>query len=338
MKLFVHAPNVHQGGGAVLLENLLESSSTFSLVAQLDERLRTSFQSSSAEISRVRSTPWSRLRAEWHLRKLTVRDKLICFGNLPPLFGSPADVYVYLQNRLLIENSSLHQYPWRTRLRLIIERWWVRLRATNRTRFIVQTPSMAQLVLETLGADAWILPFGPVMPQVDVKRNANTVDFVYVASGEPHKNHRRLVEAWCILRENGLRPSLVLTISIENEPELAEWIRAQAEHRDLHIELLGMLDRRHIQDLYLHSRCQIYPSLLESYGLPLVEAVSCGIPVIASERDFVRDVCTPIQTFDPESAVSISRAVMRFLGTPDRTHRQLTATEFLSKLCAESPM
>ncbi len=338
MKLFIHAPNVHQGGGAVLLKNLLEGSSTFPVVAQLDERLRTSFQSSSAEISRVRHTPWSRLRAEWHLRKLTAGDKLICFGNLPPLFGSPAEVFVFIQNRLLIENSSLDQYPLRTRLRLIIERWWVRFRATNRIQFIVQTPSMGQLVLETLGANAWILPLGPTMPQVDVQRNENTVDFVYVASGEPHKNHKRLVEAWCILRENGLRPSLVLTISIENEPQLAGWIKAQAEQRDLHIELWGVQDRSQIKDLHLHSRCQIYPSLVESYGLPLVEAVSCGIPVIASERDFVRDVCTPIQTFDPESALSISRAVMRFLGTPDRPHRQLTATEFLSKLCPESPM
>lgn len=338
MKLFIHAPNIHQGGGAVLLKNLLECSSTLPLVAQLDERLHISFQSGNVQLLRVRCTIWSRLRAEWNLRKLNPKDKLICLGNLPPLFGSYAEVFVFIQNRLLVEDSLLEQYPWRIRFRLRLERWWLRLRGTNRIQFIVQTQSMAQLVLDTLGSSAWILPFGPTMPQADMKKNAHTVDFVYVASGEPHKNHRKLVEAWCILRKNGIRPSLVLTISKENEHQLAEWIKAQSEQHDLHIELWGRQDRRQIQSLYLHSRCQIYPSLLESYGLPLVEAVSCGIPVIASERDFVRDVCTPIQTFDPESAVSISRAVMRFLGTPDRHHRQLTSTEFLSKLCAESPI
>jgi glycosyltransferase involved in cell wall biosynthesis len=337
MKLFIHAPNVHQGGGAVLLMSLLEGASTLPFGAQLDERLHISISSGNAEILRVRPTLWSRLLAEWYLRKLTAEDKLICFGNLPPLFGSPAEVFVFIQNRLLIDYCSLGDNPWRTRLRLYIERWWVRHRATNRIQFIVQTASMAQLITETLGTNAWIMPFGPTMPQVDVKKNINMFDFVYVASGEAHKNHKKLVEAWCILRENGLRPSLVLTISIETEPDLAEWIRAQSEQRDLHIELRGMQDREKLQELYLHTRCQIYPSLLESYGLPLVEAVSIGIPIIASERDFVRDVCTPIQTFDPESALSISRAVMRFLGTPDLPHRQLTSMEFLTRLCVESP-
>ena len=63
-----------------------------------------------------------------------------------------------------------------------------------------------------------------------------------------------------------------------------------------------------------NSNALIYPSLTESLGIPLLEAKSLDIPIVASELDYVRDISSPIQTFDPKSSISISRAVKRFLG------------------------
>jgi glycosyltransferase involved in cell wall biosynthesis len=57
----------------------------------------------------------------------------------------------------------------------------------------------------------------------------------------------------------------------------------------------------------------IYPSTFESFGLPLIEARQAGLPVLASELDYVRDILDPEQVFDPESAISIARAVKRFI-------------------------
>jgi hypothetical protein len=53
-----------------------------------------------------------------------------------------------------------------------------------------------------------------------------------------------------------------------------------------------------------------------------------GLPILAPELDYVRDVCVPIQTFDPHSPVSIARAVKRFLGQPDPTVELSTPAEF----------
>jgi glycosyltransferase involved in cell wall biosynthesis len=72
----------------------------------------------------------------------------------------------------------------------------------------------------------------------------------------------------------------------------------------------------------------IFPSILESFGLPLVEASLMGLPIISSELDYVRDVCVPVQTFDPHSPVSIARAVKRFLCLPISTVELHTAEEF----------
>jgi glycosyltransferase involved in cell wall biosynthesis len=332
MSLFIHAPNVHQGGGAILIKELLDSLGNEVVVAQLDERLILPSIPPGIRVVRVRHSLLSRIRAEWRLRGLIARDRLICFGNLPPLFGSPADTFVFIQNRLLVEDISTSCYPWKVKLRLFVERIWLRLRKTSQTKFIVQTPTMAQLVFINIGVKAYVLPFSPHVSYVNESISAKKFDFVYIASDEAHKNHKTLIEAWCILRVAGIRPSLVLTISMDSNPKLASWIESMAIEHDLDIQLKGVIDHAKVLELYSQSNCQIFPSLFESYGLPLVEGEYCGIPVIAPERDYVRDICIPIQTFDPESAVSISRAVMRFLGKSDSPQRPLTAAEFYEKL------
>lgn len=329
MRLIIHAPNVHQGGGRVLLSALLEGSVNVLHAAQLDQRFPAANTENHVFV-RVRPTFWSRLKAEWRLRSAGEDDTVLCFGNLPPLFGTPGRGYVFLQNRLLLDGSSLASYPWKARLRLTVERWWLRYRLAPCTQLIVQTPSMAGLVAQKLGTRAWVLPFVPAAAQT--LSATKEFDFIYVASGEIHKNHRRLVEAWRLLRAEGLKPSLLLTLSASTEPELANWITCQSASHDLRIELRGRLNHDLIIELYSRARCQIYPSLIESYGLPLVEASACGIPIVASERDYVRDVCTPQQTFDPESALSICRAVKRFLEISDQPQRPLTAAEFLDRL------
>jgi glycosyltransferase involved in cell wall biosynthesis len=53
---------------------------------------------------------------------------------------------------------------------------------------------------------------------------------------------------------------------------------------------------------------------MESLGLPLIEARREGLPVLAAELDYVRDVIDPDEAFDPYSKISIARAVKRFLG------------------------
>ena len=69
--------------------------------------------------------------------------------------------------------------------------------------------------------------------------------------------------------------------------------------------------------LYASAGALVFPSLGESFGLPLIEARQAGLSILAPELDYVRDVCEPAQTFDPQSATSIARAVKRFLQLAD---------------------
>ena len=158
------------------------------------------------------------------------------------------------------------------------------------------------------------------------------LDFVYVASGESHKNHRQLVEAWCLLAKEGLFPSLKLTLDSAHFAELSSWIEKKIEKYRLNVENVGNLPHAQIKQLYDQVDALIYPSTFESFGLPLIEATQAGLPVLASELDYVRDVLDPEQTFDPESAVSIARAVKRFLGLDEQPLPLMDAAQFIASI------
>ena len=76
----------------------------------------------------------------------------------------------------------------------------------------------------------------------------------------------------------------------------------------------------------------IYPSKIESFGLPLIEADAMNLPIIAAELDYVRDICSPTQTFDPNSSISIARAIMRFLNIKNDPIKILNGHDFWQEL------
>ena len=124
---------------------------------------------------------------------------------------------------------------------------------------------------------------------------------------------------------------LVLTVGPENERLLAQ-IEHLSSTSNIRIDNLGRLPREQVLDLYKRSRALIFTSTSESFGLLLLEADACGLPIVASELDFVRDVVNPVETFDAGSAVSISRAVRRFLGCQEVPASVMTASEFVERI------
>lgn len=313
MSLIIHAPNIHVGGGRTLLLSLL-SSLDEPTVAQLDERFEPIDKlAKGVRIIRVAPRLLSRLRAERRLQKLCSKgDILLCFGNLPPLFRTSARVFVYVQNRYLIGPSNLSEFQWLVRLRIRFERLWLRFFLRDATP-LVQTETMAQELFKYLGCEAKIIPFLPKSAPVNLRPSSAVYDYVYVASGEPHKNHRRLLEAWVLLYHRGLRPSLHLTLDVARDAELCALIERLKQQYELKISYENYPSDK-IFDLYAQAKALIYPSLFESFGLPLFEAAKAGLPILASERDYVRDVVKPVASFDPESALSIARAVLRHQG------------------------
>lgn len=342
-RLFLHATNVHQGGGKALLTAiLLAVPKTTQTTALLDWRMTVSLPfPENLTVEFVKPSILQRLRAEWRLARYSrPHDVVLCFGNLPPLFKLAGRVQVFLQNRYLIDDVPLCDFPLKTRIRLWMERLWLSGRMANVGAFIVQTPSMQRLlVARTKGkVPVHVLPF-MADPANYVRRireheavGNSQIEFAYVASGEPHKNHRMLVSAWCLLAEEQLYPALKLTLDRRTFPDLCDWIDHQVVHHQLKVSNEGSLPHEAVVQLYGRVDAMIYPSTFESFGLPLIEARQAGLPILASELDYVRDVIDPEESFDPESPVSIARAVKRFMLREEPPLSLQNAEDFLGHI------
>jgi len=341
MSLIIHAPNIHQGGGRSLLLALLGALKNESVrQVTLDTRLQHDLKlPPEVRVERVPSTLAGRLGGEWRLRRTAqVGDTVLCFGNLPPLFRLRARVVVYVQNRYQVERRGLGRFPMAARWRMWIERRWFDYGRRWADEIVVQTPSMQRTLERRFGIRARVMPFvrdagrySRRLPE-STRSQEKKYDFIYVATGEPHKNHAMLVEAWRILADEGLRPTLCLTLNPGSSPELCRWIETRKQEHGLKIEFTGAAGEEALPGLYRASGALIYPSTFESFGLPLIEARQAGLPIVASELDFVRDVVDPEESFDPHSPFSIAHAVKRFMGRTDDGLRIVDPATFLHEL------
>lgn len=340
----LYAPNVHTGGGFVLLRALLASwPAAMPLTVFLDMRARAQLNlPQGTRVHWVEAVASSRLNAEFGLRRVAgATNTVLCFHGLPPLLSNQAKIIVILQNRLYLAPNLPSGYRLKTRLRLTVERFVSRIFRHRVTEYIVQTPSMQHAVLQWYGARGPGQPEVRVLPFVEAQHSppeqngmVPVWDFVYVADGEAHKNHRTLLAAWQLLARDGLHPSLALTLSTR-DMALKQELAALTDKAGLRIKDLGQMSHENVLSLYATARAMIFPSTSESFGLPLIEATHAGLPILASELDYVRDVCNPVQTFDPTSPVSIARAVKRFLAVPEPVLQLRSPQEFWRELMGD---
>lgn len=316
-KICIYAPNIHSGGGAVLLTEMIRSIlfSGLKVILVVDDRFECNLNRD-IEVIRVRPSILARIKSEIIINQYLEGCCLtIFFGNLPPVRQVNSRSVLYVQNRFLVDGFALKSFANHpSRFRLWCEAVWLRLFHKNVDQLIVQTPSMKRLTSTALKREPFVLPFMSTIPKVQIKKGSQTStrDFIYVASGELHKNHQRLIEAWEILYSDGVKARLLLTLPNSDFDRLKSGVEISKN-----IVNLGKKSTSELYKVYNRRPVLIYPSFVESFGLPLSEADKFGLDVIAAERDYVRDVLNPVETFDPESAISIARAVKRYLGVGD---------------------
>ena len=310
------------------------------IVLFADHRLKEDLSAYSIKIKFIKKSIFSRLYAEISLAILAKSNDLtLMLGGLPPIFKNASNSYLFIQNINNISPTSLQGYSSYQILRIKFERFWLRFFYGNVKKIIVQTNFVKNILVENnlFKKDILILPFFDISnfesilqnPKIDYNLHRNPFVFIFPASYEPHKNHINLIKAWEILGSKEITPTLYLTLKDSDFNHLMSKITFS---KSLHIINIGVLKRDLLLDLYLKSDCMIYPSKYESFGLPLVEATKLNLPIIASELQYVREVCCPVETFDPSSPISLADSVMRFMGIKTSKLRLFNPDDFLNYL------
>ncbi len=121
-----------------------------------------------------------------------------------------------------------------------------------------------------------------------------------VGTLEPRKNLQRLVEAWRLLGGD-LHLALAGGEGWGEQPELA----------DPGIHVLGFVADAELPALYRGAQAFVYPSLFEGFGIPVIEAMACGTPVVASAHPSLDEACGDAAVrADPERPEAIAAAIL----------------------------
>jgi glycosyltransferase involved in cell wall biosynthesis len=154
------------------------------------------------------------------------------------------------------------------------------------------------------------LPEPELRRRLDIGNDDSIV--LSVSAKRPHKNLMTLLDALALL-DAERRPTLVLPgYPTEHEDELRR--RAAALGVERNTRFLGWIDDAELEGLYACAACFVFPSLSEGFGLPVLEAMSRGVPVACSGDGAVGEVAGDAALrFDPRSPRAIAAAVQRLL-------------------------
>lgn len=181
----------------------------------------------------------------------------------------------------------------------------------SRTRLapVLGIPEERILVLGNAVSDAF-------SPGVTKEGRGDGLTLLCVGSMDPRKNLGRLLRAWILLQENGRLPAgaKLQLIGGANPRNFAGMERIEGSG----IEWLGRVDDAELVRRYREADAFVYPSLYEGFGLPPLEAMACGCPVLLSHAASLPEVGGPesegaVRYFDPESETEIASAIERFL-------------------------
>ncbi len=166
-----------------------------------------------------------------------------------------------------------------------------------------------------------------VRGKMGLDRRREPIEILCLSTIEPRKNHRRLLKAFSNLRER--RPELDLKLTLIGNryggaPELAEFVEDCCA-ADPAITWKGFLSDEEIVEAFGRARFIAYPSLVEGFGLPILESIWMGRPCLCHDKGVMSELAAGggCLTVDMTDVDALSAALER-LATDDELLEQLS--------------
>lgn len=307
--LLIDALYINNGGGKVLLDYILlqyfnHDEKPFLL---LDSRIENQL---STDISSFKYVFINSFIDRYRFYLDNRFDKVLCFGNIPPPVYLSAQVFTYFHQPLFLEIPE--SFNLKNKCIYFIKSLVLRKLKRNTTFWLVQSEYIKDKLSKKYKIEAGKIKTLPFYPPLSIhqdkemlKRNKNS--YIYISNAPPHKNHIRLISAFCLFFDKHKIGNLTLTVN-KDFPELLDLINQKID-MGYPIINIGFVPRDQLAIIYQESEYLIYPSLAESFGLGLVEAIENGCKVIGANLPYTYAVCEPSLAFNPMDEESIFNAL-----------------------------
>jgi glycosyltransferase involved in cell wall biosynthesis len=167
----------------------------------------------------------------------------------------------------------------------------------------------------------------PAAPAKTLKKYKIKQQFLlYAGVWRSHKNLARLIEAFSTLKkEKGLNLQLVITGKPDPYyPEVKNTVKKLNLQED--VIFTGLVEEEELLHLYNAAHIFVFPSLYEGFGLPPLEAMRCGTPVVASDISSIPEICGRENAvfFNPYNIKDIAEKIELVYKDPDLQAKLVT--------------
>jgi len=340
VKIAVNALSVQGGGGLTFLKNLLrhllliDKKNEYLILAAEEKvealeirnhhpNVRTLIYPSRGWVARGM---WEQMLLPWVMRRERV-DILYSPGNQgPALFHYPFVVFIQNVDPLI---RGFKGYPIRFLFKREMSRLLMRASVWRARKVIAVSEYTRQLTSRAFGyplekivvvhhgspEDGAMLPDREASPLGSAEPSRPYL--LAVSTIKENKNYENLLEAFAIVCSEISQPvKLLIAGEIEDKVCFLR-LRSLVERKGLlsRVDFLGKVEGAALRALYVGSEGLVFPSKIESFGLPPLEAMAYGVPVAASRIEPIVEVCGEAALyFDPENSQGMARTIMRILG------------------------
>jgi glycosyltransferase involved in cell wall biosynthesis len=144
------------------------------------------------------------------------------------------------------------------------------------------------------------------------RERAGTPYFICVGSVRPHKNIERLLQAFASVADR-LPHELVIAGLGYRAGEHTRWHAALPPAAQARVRFTGFVEELALRGLVVGADALVFPSVYEGFGLPVLEAMAAGCPVLSSNAGALPEVCgeAAVVSFDPRSVEAIGQALLQ---------------------------
>lgn len=323
MKILINAVSAKRGGAVTYITNLLRHLSavkggvqflvflppeTAAKLEGLTQNVRL-IPTGIGHAGRLRRIVWEQLTLRIFLKRERA-DALYSTANFA-MFCCPVRQLLLVRNALyfssIYRRMFLPRHSRWYRVSFGLRRWLI-IRSA-RGADVVMTPTQAMLDELRCRVDvktAMVNPYGVTVAEAvtdetghrPVKAGDRVVRLLYVSLYSEHKNLSTLLKALALLNDHS-RVQFKLVTTADPAWSGSAWTvtyqedLALARHTGIaeHVAFVGPLNRHDTASLYRTSDICVFPSLTESFGFPLAEAMSYGLPIVAADTPVNREVC-----------------------------------------------
>lgn len=308
--ILIDALHINMGGGLMILNHLINNlvKRDVDFVLLKDERC-PDLESENKIKKLLILSPKHKSRKNFYKIHKNNFSKVVCLGNIPPTIKLEVPIYTYFHNVNLLKIPK--GLPLNKKISRILKRLYIKRYVHNTDAWVVQTSYTASLVKKILSLKnqpVYEFPFYWIPSDINRNPKSKRTDYVFIGDYTLSKGHDYLLAAWEKLGNVGIRANLHLTVS---KPEFIKLIE-DAIKRGTHVTNHGKIPFSEVINLYNISKATVYPSLNESLGLGIVEAVTAGCDVIGVDLPYIHSICKPVKCFKASDIDSIVNAVIEY--------------------------